>query len=499
MVAATLACYSIHMKFQLLFFLLFLSAFAPNLAFSVEEPAPYGVLPSERQLAWHNLEMYAFIHFTVNTFTDKEWGYGNEPESVFNPSEFDADQIVKTVKRAGLKGLILTAKHHDGFCLWPSKYSDHTIAHSPYKNGKGDIVKEISDASHREGILFGIYLSPWDRNHSQYGTPKYLDYYRNQLRELLTNYGSIFEIWFDGANGGDGWYGSADEMRKIDNKTYYDWDNTWSIVRELQPQAVIFSDGGPDARWCGNEKGYVKDPCWETINAAGNLPGNADPEHLQEGDAKGTHWMPAEVDVSIRPGWFYHRSEDNQVKSPEELYKIYFQSVGRGANLILNLAPDQRGIIPEKDVQHLIEWRTILKNTFDHNIATEAKVTASDTRGGDNAYGVGNLADNDGSTYWGTDDGVTTADLIFDFDDPQMINVISLSEYIALGQRIRKVFVDAWDESTLTWKKITQVESIGAKRLIQLEDMNTKRLRIRIIESDACPLLSEVGFYYGEL
>jgi alpha-L-fucosidase len=231
-------------------------------ASAVDPPAPYGPAPSARQLAWHELEFYGFLHFTVNTFTDKEWGFGDEQESVFNPTAFDAEQIVGAAKAAGMKGLILTAKHHDGFCLWPSKFTEHSVKNSPWKNGKGDVVKEIADACGKGGLKFGVYLSPWDRNHKDYGKPEYITYYRNQLRELLTNYGPIFEVWYDGANGGTGYYGGERGKRNIDAKTYYDWPSTTKIVRELQPNACMFSDAGPDVRWVGNEQGTAGDPCW---------------------------------------------------------------------------------------------------------------------------------------------------------------------------------------------------------------------------------------------
>ena len=313
--------------------------------------------PSARQLAWHQLQQYAFIHFTVNTFTDREWGNGDEPEKVFNPSDFDADQIVGTIQEAGLRGVVLTCKHHDGFCLWPSKYTEHSVKNSPWKNGKGDVVKEISAACRRHGLKFGVYLSPWDRNHKDYARPAYIAYYRNQLRELLTNYGPIFELWFDGANGGSGYYGGARERRNIDNRTYYDWENTWKLVRELQPDACMFSDGGPDLRWIGNESGFADETCWATLSRAGTYPGRADGRKLVQGERNGADWLPGEVDVSIRPGWFYHAREDQRVRSPANLLKIYYESVGRGANLILNIPPDRRGRIHENDVKSLREWR----------------------------------------------------------------------------------------------------------------------------------------------
>ena len=241
-----------------------------------DAPAPYGPTPSDRQLEWHDIEFHGFLHFTVNTFTDVEWGYGDERPDIFNPTDFDADQIVETAHAAGMKGLVLTCKHHDGFCLWPSKFTDHSVTNSPWRNGRGDVVKEISEACSRRDLRFGVYLSPWDRNHAAYATPAYLTYYRDQLRELLGNYGPIYEVWFDGANGGDGYYGGAREKREIDRATYYDWEKTWQIVRDLQPTACIFSDAGPDVRWVGNERGTARETCWATLGRDDFVPGYAD-------------------------------------------------------------------------------------------------------------------------------------------------------------------------------------------------------------------------------
>ncbi|MDR1595145.1 MAG: alpha-L-fucosidase, partial [Prevotellaceae bacterium] len=330
---------------------------------SNEVTPPEAILPvpNEHQLAWHELEQYAFIHFTTNTFTGKEWGYGDEQPAIFNPVDFDAEQWAKNISEAGLKALILTCKHHDGFCLWQSKYTEHSLKNSPFMDGKGDVVKAVSDACRKYGLKFGVYLSPWDRNSVQYAQPEYITYYRNQLRELLSNYGEIFEVWFDGANGGDGFYGGARETRKIDNKTYYDWANTHAIVRELAPKAVMFSDAGPDIRWCGNESGFVGDPNWNLINIDTLYPGKPSIERLlNHGDENGRSWIPAEVDVSIRPGWFYHETEDSKVKTPEKLFKIYMESVGRGANLLLNIPPDQRGLLHENDIRSLKEWKQLL-------------------------------------------------------------------------------------------------------------------------------------------
>ncbi len=368
-----------------------------------DPPAPFAPLPTLRHLAWHELEFYGFLHFTVNTFTNREWGDGDESPAVFNPTDFDAAQIVEAARDGGMRGLILTCKHHDGFCLWPSRYTEHSVKNSPFKR---DAVKEISEACASAGVRFGVYLSPWDRNHKAYGSPEYLVYYRNQLRELLSEYGQIFEIFFDGANGGDGYYGGTYERREIDNKTYYDWPNTWRLVRELQPNTVLFSDAGPDIRWVGNERGIAGETCWATSNRDDFAPGNADAARLNRGDRPGTHWVPAECDVSIRPGWFYHTHEDKQVKTPRQLVDLHYSSIGRGASFLLNLPPDRRGRIPENDAQSLREFRQIIDATFATNLAVGARVGASNSRGGgrDRRFVPGNVLDGSRITYWATDD-----------------------------------------------------------------------------------------------
>jgi len=304
---------------------------------SIEAPKSVGAIPSARQLPWHEMEYYAFIHFNMNTFTDMEWGTGGEDPVLFNPTELDVNQWVKVIKDAGMKGVIITAKHHDGFCLWPSKYTEHSVKNSPWKNGKGDVIKELSEACHKAGLKFGVYLSPWDRNHAEYGREAYVTYFHNQLRELLTNYGEIFEVWFDGANGGSGYYGGANETRTIDAHTYYQWDKTFAIVRELQPNATIFGDEGPDIRWIGNEKGFGTPTNWNPFTSNPSLQGKDRLHHLGEGDENGVNWIPAEADVSIRPGWYYHAREDHQVRPLEKMVDIYYASVGRGYNLLLNL------------------------------------------------------------------------------------------------------------------------------------------------------------------
>lgn len=464
----------------------------------INPPIPYGPTPSKAQLLWQKMEYYGFLHFGLNTFTNQEWGYGNVSPEKFNPINFDAEQIVSAAKEAGMSGLILTCKHHDGFCLWPSSYTAYSVKSSPWKNGKGDVVKEISDACAKLGLRFGVYLSPWDRNRADYGTSEYIEYYRNQLRELLSNYGSISEVWFDGANGGSGWYGGADEERKIDRSTYYDWENTWQIVRELQPEAVIFSDVGPDIRWVGNENGVAGDPCWATYTPTGKngeapAPGQVQYQQGQNGHRDGKYWMPAECDVSIRPGWFYHASEDSLVKSPEALLELYFNSVGRGASLLLNIPPDSIGHISEKDVNVLKQFRKIRNQIFKDNLATQSKITVSNTRGNSEDFSPLNLIDGERKTYWTTDDEIVNPELILEFNKLVVFNIVKLEEFTPLGQRVGSWAMDLWADNR--WMEFATGTSIGNKRLWKGKMQTTSKVRFRILKAGACPAISELGLY----
>jgi alpha-L-fucosidase len=466
-------------------------------ATAAEPPTPYGPVPTLRQLIRETNEFYGFLHFTVNTFTDREWGNGDEDEKIFNPTNFDADQIVSAAKMAGMECLILTCKHHDGFCLWPSAYTEHSVKNSSWENGKGDVVKAISEACHKHGLKFGVYLSPWDRNNASYGSVEYITYYRNQLRELLTHYGPIYEVWFDGANGGDGFYGGAREARHINNHVYYDWPNTWDVVRKLQPLAVMFSDGGPDIRWVGNEGGLAGDPCWETLNAGEFGPGYG-PEGsdygriLNSGQRRGTNWLPAECDVSIRPGWFYHSSEDNRVKTPTELVKIYYESVGHGASLLLNIPPDRNGQIHPTDVTALRGFRKILDETFAHDLARGAKITASNVRGHDKQFAAENVLDGNRDSYWCTDDADTNAELELDLGQPVTFNVVRLREYLPLGQRVDTYALDQWQDDK--WVEFARGEAIGNCRLVRGAPITSSKVRVRFT-GPACPAISEVGLF----
>ncbi|WP_242132513.1 alpha-L-fucosidase [Aestuariivivens marinum] len=464
----------------------------------VEPPVPFGPLPTESQLAWHDIEFYAFIHLTINTFTDKEWGFGDESPELFNPTAFDAEQIVLSSKNAGMKGLILTAKHHDGFCLWPTKTTEHNITKSPYKDGKGDIVKEIVDACRKHGLKVGMYLSPWDRNTATYGTQEYIKIFRTQLTELLTNYGDVFEVWFDGANGGSGYYGGANEERKIDRLSYYDWENTFKLVHELQPNAVIFSDLGPGVRWVGTEAGYSGDPCWHRYTPHGrngNKPGIGETMYLEalNGHREGDFWIPAETNTSIRPGWFYHKHEDDKVKSPERLVKLYYESIGHGTNLILNLPPDRRGLVHENDVASLTKFKEIIDATFSKDLAQGASIKASNVRGNSSRYSTDNLLDKNQQTYWTTDDDITVSNLIVEFPKETEFNVINLREYIPLGQRIWGWAIDKWEDNS--WKEFAKGESIGNRRLWKGGLQITNKIRIRITEAPVCPTLTEISVH----
>jgi alpha-L-fucosidase len=465
---------------------------------NVVPPAPLLPVPSKHQLAWHDMEQYAFVHFTLNTYTGKEWGYGDEDPTIFNPRQLNTDQWAKIFKEAGFKGIVLTCKHHDGFCLWPSAYTDHSVKNSRWMDGKGDVVKAVSESCKKYGLKFGIYLSPWDRNRADYGSPSYIKYYRNQLQELFSNYGPVFEMWFDLANGGDGYYGGAKEKRKIQVPLYYDWPTTISLVKKMEPDILFFSDFGPDIRWCGNEKGYVGDPNWCMVNNdsiyAGTLSNNKLNEYLNHGFEFGKQWVPAEVDVSIRPGWFYHASEDSLVKTPDQLFEIYLTSVGRGANLILNVPPDQRGLLHENDVRSLIGWKKLIDEAFSNNLARRARAKANIFRGKSERFAARNLNDGDKETYWTTDDGVLKGSIEFDLGKPNIVKYVILQEYIRLGQRVRRLNIEEWKDDR--WQEVFRGTTIGHKRIVRLNrQVYTQKLRINIEDSRACPVISNIEIF----
>lgn len=485
--------------FRLLAILIFCSRICVG---QVKAPAPFGVLPSERQLKWHELDMYVLVHFTPTTFENKEWGYGDADPAIFNPVQFDANQIVSAAKAGGFKGLIFVSKHHDGFALWPTKTTPYNISKSPWRNGKGDMVKEFEQACRKNGLAFGVYCSPWDRNHPQYGSYAYVKVYREQLRELYSNYGPLFMSWHDGANGGDGYYGGARESRKIDRSTYYGWDTTWQITRRMQPTANIFSDVGPDVRWVGNERGEAAPTSWATFTPtplegktkAG--PGEVRDDLSPEGTRNGKFWIPAECDVPLRKGWFFHESENNMVKGPDKLFDLYLKSVGRGACLDIGLAPDTRGLLHENDVQALAAFGEMLNRTFADDLAGKARILASNVRGKDNkTFGTTALTDNNRYTYWASDDSVTTPYITLQWQEPQTFNLIRIRENIKLGQRIDALDLEAMINGS--WEKIGSATSIGACRLILLDKpVQSQMLRIRITDSPVAVAISEVGVFH---
>jgi alpha-L-fucosidase len=476
------------LKRILIFLVLFISLISCS---QVTPPEPFGPVPSERQLAWHEMEYYMFVHFTVNTFTDKEWGYGDEKESVFNPSELDCRQWARVAKDAGMKGIIITAKHHDGFCLWPSQFTAHSVSNSLWKNGKGDVLRDLRIACDEFGLKMGVYLSPWDRNSSLYSTPEYITYYRNQLRELLTGYGDIFEVWFDGANGGDGYYGGAREKRTIDRKSYYDWSNTHQVVRELQPMAVMFSDAGPDIRWVGNESGMGSLTNWCLLRKDEMYPGGDFAKILGEGHTDGNYWVPAEVDVSIRPGWFYHQKQDSLVRTPENLLELYYSSVGRNSNLLLNVPPDRRGLLHENDVKSLMGFRDLLKKEFAEDVARGAKISVTSKRG--KSFDGSNINDGNPETFWATKDSQTSGDIIIDLGTEKEINRIILQEHIKLGQRVQEFRVSAFINGG--WKPLIEGTTIGYKVIRKFPVEKTSKIKVTISKSKACPVISNIELY----
>lgn len=468
---------------------------------SIKEAAE--IRPSSNQLAWQRMEFYAFIHFSVNTFTDREWGTGDESPEIFNPTEFNADQWVEVCKSAGMSGLILTCKHHDGFCLWPSLYTEHSVRNSPWRNGKGDIVKEVSEACKRGGIKFGIYLSPWDRHEKAYGDSKvYNEYFKKQLSEILSNYGEIFSVWFDGACGE-----GPNGKRQV-----YDWEGYYEIIRQLQPQAVI-SVCGPDVRWCGNEAGHCRKAEWSVVPAEllnlekiqdksqkaddGQFSKkiNSGDEDLGSREAiRGCErlvWYPAEVNTSIRPGWFYHAKEDNCVKSIDELLRIYFGSVGGNANFLLNIPPDRRGLIHEYDADRLKEFGNTVRSIFGVNLSEGAAAVASETR--DKEHAVGNIFSKDINTYWCPKEGTEEAVIEIDLKEIKSFNKISLMEYINIGQRIEAFQLEYMEEGT--WKQFYEGTTVGYKRICCFEKINAQYIRLNITSSRWFPTISYIGVY----
>jgi len=469
------------------FWLVLLAALACACGENVPPPAPYGPVPTRAQMEWQQMEYYMFVHFGPNSFTDKEWGDGKEDPRVFNPSSLDCRQWAATAKAASMKGIIITAKHHDGFCLWPSKYSSHTVRESAWEDGKGDVLKRLSEACREYGIKFGVYLSPWDRNHPAYGTSGYNQVFAGALEEVLTGYGDVFEVWLDGANGeGEG-----------GKRQVYDWTLFHNTIYKCQPEAVIFSDVGPGCRWIGNENGFAGETNWSRLDTAGFEPGEKAPplDTLNRGNRYGGAWIPGEADVSIRPGWFYSPSTDDRVKSVEHLFQIYLGSVGRNANLLLNVPPDRSGRIHPADSVRLMELRSKVDETFRVNLAADAAVSASSIRGRSGQYSPANLIDGDYHTYWAAGDGVHSASIVLEWENPRTAEYILLQEYIPLGQRVANFSVAYWDESAGVWTSLARGTTIGYKRILRFSPVRTQKIKVDIEESLDCPVLSAIEAY----
>ena len=432
------------------------------------------LVPTPQQYAWQQMELTAFLHFGINTFTGREWGDGKEDPALFNPSELDAEQWVRTLKEAGFKMVLLTAKHHDGFCLWPTATTKHSVASSPWKNGQGDVVKELRAACDKYDMKFGVYLSPWDRNAECYGdSPRYNDFFIRQLTELLTNYGEVHEVWFDGANG-EGPNGK---------KQVYDWDAFYQTIQRLQPRAVM-AIMGDDVRWVGNEKGLGRATEWsatvltpgiytrspENNNRLGVF-GKAEDLGSRKILEKATElfWYPSEVDVSIRPGWFYHAEEDGKVKSLKHLSDIYFQSVGYNSVLLLNIPPDRRGLIHEADIKRLKEFADYRQQTFADNRVKN------------------------GRKYWSTTSG---GEAVYALKSKSEINLVMLQEDITKGQRVEAFTVEALTDNG--WKEVGKGTTIGYKRMLRFPAVNANKLRVRIDECRLTAYVSQVAAYYAE-
>ena len=471
---------SIILKKQILSLLAGLMLASPAQLAAAPAPAPYGATPTKQQVDWLRMEWYAFVHFGLNTFTGREWGYGDESPELFNPTNFDAYKIASTFKEAGMTAMIYTAKHHDGWCAWPTKSTKHNITQSPWKGGKGDVVKEFSQACQEAGIKFGTYLSPWDRNCSEYGRPGYLKVYYKQIEELLTNYGDVFEIWFDGANGGDGYYGGAKENRNIgDAETYYNFPKIAKMIRKLQPNCIIWGAGHQgDVIWGGSEKGHVAYPLW-------NTQGN-DPKHEK--------WISLEGDTPINhAGWFWHEGQSDKVKSPEVIMQVYLDSVGRGATLILNVAADKTGQLDEADVRSLLEFGQMRRRLLSSDYALGATATASEVRGNDAQFAGDKLVDGDIESYWAPEDNSTTGEIELTLKQPATFDVVRLREQIRLGQRVKAFQIDAWVDEQ--WKTVdAEGKTIGSQVLRKLSTpVTTDKVRLRVTDSRACPTISELS------
>ncbi|XP_055834550.1 alpha-L-fucosidase 1 [Solanum dulcamara] len=448
-------------------------------------PIPILPIPKSHQISWQIADMALFLHFGINTFTDSEWGTGHVDPSIFNPHLLNATQWVTVAKDFGFKRVILTAKHHDGFCLWPSKYTDYSVKSSPWRNGFGDIVAELAEAARNGGLELGLYLSPWDRHEHCFGeTLEYNEFYLGQMTELLTRYGEIKYVFLDGAKG-DG-----------EKDMEYFFDDWFSLIHQLQPGASIFSDSGPDTRWIGNEAGVAGTTCWSLFNcSAVKIGAYNDPIYSMEGDAFGHDWVPAECDVSIRPGWFWHASE--KPKSAMTLLDLYYKSVGRNCPLLLNVPPNSSGLISDEDIQVLKEFSELRNSIFSHNIAKSALLSASSTRGDldDSQFGPKNVIEEGLYTYWAPDQGQQSDWIIYlYFQQVIAFNVLELQEPIQMGQRIIEFHLDILNEAG-KWQHVVNGTTVGYRRLLLFPTVKSHLLRVVIDKSRVFPLISYLGIY----
>ena len=451
----------------------------------IDAPAPYGVLPTEAQVEWQKMEYNLFMHFGPNTFTGAEWGSGQEKAELFNPTAMDCCQWASIAKAAGMKGIIITAKHHDGFCLWPNPVSRHTVAQSSWRDGKGDVLKDLSEACDEYDLGFGVYISPWDRNDPHYGTDEYNDVFVKTLESALGSYGHVFEQWFDRACG-EGPNGK---------QQVYDWPLFNSTVLKMQPDAIIFSDYGPGCRWVGNEAGSAGRTCWSTMNVNDDFTGPpVSRRQLNEGIKGANTWAAAETDVSIRPGWFWRESENSRVKSLQHLLKIYYESVGRNSLLLLNVPPDTRGLIHEVDSARLMEFRAALDEIFSVDLAAGAEIEAENVRGGARRFCAQNLLHRDYDRYWAVDDDVTKVSFVVTLPEERTFNRVQLQEYIPLGQRVSAFSIEALDEDGV-WQPIARETTIGYKRIVHVPSTTTTAVRVNIEESEACPVLNGFALF----
>lgn len=449
-------------------------------------PEPYGPVPTAAQLEWQRMEYYMFVHFGPNTFTDNEWGTGDEDPDVFAPTNLDCEQWARIAREAGMKGIILTAKHHDGFCLWPSKYSSHTVAQSSWRNGKGDVLRELSEACDKYGLKFGVYISPWDRNHPVYGTERYNEVFAGTISEVLSEYGDVFELWFDGA-----------DDRQGDAPSTYRWKYFNSTAMTIQPDVVIFSDVGPGCRWVGNERGYAGETNWSRLDVDGYAPGRLSPpwDTLNIGNVHGSCWLPAEADVSIRPGWFYSPSTDDKLKTVEELMDIYYGSVGRNANLLLNVPPDRSGRISPLDSTRLMEFRDAREKAFHADYAKMSRAYSESVRANSPKYAAANAVDGRYSTYWATDDSVTSASFTVYFRRDRTVSSVMIQEYIPLGQRVKEFSVECRLGETGEWKEVCRGTTVGYKRIMRFPAVKASEVRFNILDAYASPLINNVAIY----